>query len=229
MRHIAILWWRPAALVIGLLGLAWLAWWWLGSTRVEERVREESIEMIDISEPPPPPPPPPVQPEELEEIPPEDAAPSQTVQADPLSPVQPAATNPPAGDIASLLQDPVADAGAFVGGPRGQGGTGNGPLIGGSGGGGGNQASRAYADNIKNALMRHVRRDRDLAKQNFRFLVRVRVNSAGKIDLADPSGVTPPNLRDEIIRAVRGFSTVDRPPPAGGPVPFFATILLSQS
>lgn len=217
--------WRElAALVVGLAAITALCWWLLSLGKVEDRVRTEEVEMFDIAQPPPPPPPPtpletPVE-AEPEETP-------QTVQPDPLSATQPDTTNPPAGDLSSLLQDPTAASSAFSGGPRGQGGTGKGPLIGGTSTG--NQASRAYADLLKNAIMRHLRRDKALAQQGFAFSIRVRVDGGAGLEVVSVSNVTPPELEAAINKALRGLSSVDRPPPAGGPVPFVATIRLNQS
>ena len=49
MRRVA----GPAALILVLL-LA--AWWLAGLDKVEERVRDEEVEMVDLAVPPPPPP-----------------------------------------------------------------------------------------------------------------------------------------------------------------------------
>lgn len=217
--------WRElAALAFGLAAVAALCWWLLSLGKIEDRVRTEEVEMFDIAQPPPPPPPPtPL--ETPVEAKPEETP--QTVQPDPLSATQPNTTNPPAGDLSSLLQDPTAASSAFSGGPRGQGGTGKGPLIGGTSNG--NQASRAYADLLKNAIMRHLRRDKALAQQGFAFSIRVRVDGAAGLEVVSVSNVTPPELEAAINKALKGLSSVDRPPPAGGPVPFVATIRLNQS
>jgi len=218
--------WRElAALAFGLMVFAVLCWWLLGLGKIEDRVRTEEVEMFDIAQPPPPPPPPPTPLETPVEAKPEETP--QTVQPDPLSATQPNTTNPPAGDLSSLLQDPTAASSAFSGGQRGQGGTGKGPLIGGVSTG--NQASRAYADLLKNAIMRHLRRDKALAQQGFAFSIRVRVDGAAGLEVVSVSNVTPPELEAAITKALRSLSSVDRPPPAGGPVPFVATIRLNQS
>jgi len=213
-----------ALAIAGLVVIA-LCWWLLGLGKVEDRVRTEEVEMFDISEPPPPPPPPPAptpvaQAEKATETP-------QAVQPDPLSAVQPQSTNPPAGDLASLLQDPTASSSPFSGGARGQGGTGKGPLIGGTSSG--NTASRAYADTIKNLIMRHLRKDKALAQQAFAFSIKVRVGAGADLEVVSVSSVSPPELEGAITKALRGLSSIDRPPPAGGPVPYVATIRLSQS
>lgn len=218
-------WVSLAGLGIGIAVILGLCWWLLSLGKVEDRVRTEEVEMFDIAQPPPPPPPPPTPVEtppdaKVEETP-------QAVQPDPLSAEQPASTNPPAGDLSSLLHDPTSASSPFSGGPRGQGGTGKGPLIGGTSNG--NQASRAYADLIKNAIMRHLRRDKTLAQEGFSLSIRVRVNAAAGLEVVSVSNVTPPELEAAINKALRGLSTVDRPPPAGGPVPFVATIRLNQS
>ena len=215
----------PAALVIGGLVLVALCWWLLGLGKVEDRVRTEEVEMFDISEPPPPPPPPPEPLQQQAETKPEETP--QTVQPDPLSATQPTSTNPPAGDLASLLQDPTASSSPFAGGARGQGGTGKGPLIGGVASG--NAASRAYADTIKNLIMRRLRQDKTLAQEAFAFSIKVRVGAAADLEIVSVSSVTPPELEGAITKALRGLSSIDRPPPAGGPVPYVATIRLSQS
>lgn len=218
-------WTTPVALVVGGLVLVALCWWLLGLGKVEDRVRTEEVEMFDISEPPPPPPPPPEPLQQQTVTKPEETP--QTVQPDPLSAVQPTSTNPPAGDLASLLQDPTASSSPFTGGARGQGGTGKGPLIGGISSG--NTASRAYADTIKNLIMRHLRKDKALAQEAFAFSIKVRVGAGADLEVVSVSGVTPPELEGVITKALRGLSSIDRPPPAGGPVPYVATIRLSQS
>ncbi|ATQ44598.1 hypothetical protein [Caulobacter mirabilis] len=217
--------WRTlAGLAVGCLAIVGLGWWLLSLGKVEERVRTEEVEMFDISQPPPPPPPPaPV--EQPQDVKPEETP--QTVQPDPLSAQQPESTNPPAGDLSSLLQDPTAASSPFSGGPRGQGGTGKGPLIGGTASGA--AASRAYADIIKNAIMRHLRRDKALAQEGFAFSIKVRVDASANVEVVSVSNVSPPELEASINKALRGLSAVDRPPPAGGPVPFVATIRLNQS
>lgn len=213
----------PAALILALL-LA--AWWLAGLDKVEERVRDEEVEMFDLAVPPPPPPPPP----ELTEQPPEEvekvAETAQAVQPDPLSPPQPANTNPPAGDLSSLLQDPTSDSGAFSGGPRGQGGTGSGPMIGGTGKGG-SGASRAYAELVQRALMRQLRKRPNLAQASFQFRVRVRVSGSGQLEILGLSGVRPADLEAELLQTLRGLSRIDTPPPAG--VPNQITLQLNQA
>lgn len=218
-------WAGLTGLGIGVAVILGLCWWLLSLGKVEDRVRTEEVEMFDIAQPPPPPPPPPTP----VETPPDAkvAETPQPVQPDPLSAQQPASTNPPAGDLASLLQDPTAASSPFKGGARGQGGTGKGPLIGGVSNG--NQASRAYADLLKNALMRQLRRDKALAQQSFSLSVRVRVNASAGLEVVSVSNVTPPELEAAINKALRGLATVESPPPAGGPVPFVATIRLNQS
>lgn len=213
----------PAALILALL-LA--AWWFAGLDKVEERVRDEEVEMFDLAVPPPPPPPPP----ELTEQPPEEvekvAETAQAVQPDPLSPSQPASTNPPAGDLSSLLQDPTSDSGAFSGGPRGQGGTGSGPMIGGTGKGG-SGASRAYAELVQRALMRQLRKRPNLAQASFQFRVRVRVSGSGQLEILGLSGVRPADLEAELLQTLRGLNRIDTPPPAG--VPNQITLQLNQA
>jgi len=224
MNPISKRWREWAALVVGCVALVGICWWLLSLGKVEDRVRTDEVEMFDLAEPPPPPPPPPPPIEQVVEAKP---AETQTVQPDPLSAVQPKSTNPPAGDLASLLQDPTAAASPFSGGPRGQGGTGKGPLIGGVSNG--DAASRAYADMIKNAIMRQLRRDKSLAQSGFSFAIKVRVSSGAALEVVSVSNVTPPELEDAITRALRGLSSVDRPPPPGGPVPYVATFRLKQS
>lgn len=217
---------RKAIGPIALLLLALAGWWMLGMDRVEDRVRDEEVEMFDLSEPPPPPPPPPemVQPEVTPET---VAAEAQAIQPDPLSPPQPASTNPPAGDLSSLMQDPTGDAGAFTGGARGQGGSGTGPMIGGIGKGNANGASRAYAELVQRALMRHLRKKAALASAQFSFKVRVRVSGSGQLEILGVSGVRPADLEGEILQTLRGLARVDTPPPAG--VPNQITLQLNQA
>ena len=213
----------PIALLL-LLALA--GWWMLGIDRVEDRVRDEQVEMFDLAVPPPPPPPPPemVQPEVTPET---VAAEAQAIQPDPLSPPQPASTNPPAGDLSSLMQDPTGDAGAFTGGARGQGGSGSGPMIGGTGKGNANGASRAYAELVQRALMRHLRKKGSLASAQFSFKVRVRVSGSGQLEILGVSGVRPADLEGDILQTLRGLSRVETPPPAG--VPNQITLQLNQA
>jgi periplasmic protein TonB len=219
---------RASRKVVGsvatLLFLALAAWWLLALDQVEERVREEEVEMFDLAIPPPPPPPP--EPMEQPEVTPDKVAEkADTVQLDPLSPPQPTSANPPAGDLSSLLQDPTSDSGSFTGGPRGQGGTGKGPLIGGTGGGAG--ASRAYAELVQRALMRHLRKRPDLAQAAFDFRVRVRVSGAGQLEVLGLSNVRPPDIADDLLQALRGLSRIETPPPAG--VPNQITLQLNQA
>lgn len=209
---------------VALLLLAFAAWWLFGIDRVEERVRDEEVEMFDLAVPPPPPPPEPV--EQPEVTPEKIAETADTVQPDPLSPPQPTSTNPPAGDLSSLLQDPTSDSGAFTGGPRGQGGTGKGALIGGTGRGG-NGASRAYAELVQRALMRQLRKRSDLAQASFDFRVSVRVSGTGQLDILGLSNVRPPNLEGDLLQTLRGLSRIDTPPPAG--VPNQITLQLNQA
>ncbi|MCG2839427.1 hypothetical protein L6Q21_00360 [Sandaracinobacter sp. RS1-74] len=210
-----------------LLALLLLAggWWILSMDRVEERVRNEEVEMFDLAVPPPPPPPPPeiVQPKEVEKV----TVQAETVQRDPLTPPDPATTNPPAGDLTSLMQDPVGDTGAFTGGARGQGGTGKGSLIGGTSRGGGSSASRAYAELIQRAIMRHLRREADLAQAQFEFRVNVRVSGDGGLEILGLSNVQPPALEEKLLRTLRSLNRVDTPPPAG--MPNQITLQLNQA
>jgi periplasmic protein TonB len=213
----------PRAAILVLAALA--AWWLFEIDQVEERVRDEEVEMFDLAVPPPPPPPP--EPIEQPEVTPDKIVETtDTVQPDPLSPPQPASANPPAGDLSSLLQDPTIDSGAFSGGPRGQGGTGTGPMIGGTGRGG-DGASRAYAELVQRALMRQLRKRSDLAQASFDFRVRVRVSSSGQLEILGLTNVRPPGLADDLLQALRGLSRVDTPPPAG--VPNQITLQLNQA
>lgn len=213
------------ALVLVLLALG--GWWMLGMDKVEDRARQEEVEMFDLAVPPHPPPPPPEPMDQTEVTPEKVAAEAQAIQPDPLSPPQPASTNPPAGDLSSLMQDPTGDTGAFVGGARGQGGSGKGPVIGGIGRGSANGASRAYAELVQRALMRHLRKRADLASAQFDFRVRVRVSSSGQLEILGLSNVRPPNLESEILQTLRGLSRVETPPPAG--VPNQITLQLNQA
>jgi len=215
---------RKAALPVLLLGAGLLVWWLMSLDRIDERTRNEDVEMIDIAVPPPPPPPP--VPEEQPEVKPEDQPQetTQSVQPDPLSPPQPATTNPPAGDLSSLLQDPSADSGAFVGGARGQGGTGKGPLIGGTGSAG---ASRAYAERVMLHVRRQVSRSAALKGKAYRFRLRLSVSPRGAITLGDLRNVTPPELQAVIDAALKGLGAMDAPPPEG--MPNFINIDINQS
>ncbi len=219
-------WGRVAPVAIGLL-LALAGWWLLGLDKVEDRVRDEQVEMFDLAVPPPPPPPPP-EPMEQPEVTPETvAAEAQAIQPDPLSPPQPASVNPPAGDLSSLMQDPTGDSGAFVGGARGQGGTGKGPVIGGVGKGNASGASRAYAELVQRALMRHLRKRASLATAQFQFRVRVRVSASGQLEILGLSNVRPATLEGELLQTLRSLSRVETPPPAG--VPNQITVELNQA
>lgn len=214
------------ALALVVIAAAALIWWLLSLDKVNERSRNEEVEMIDIAVPPPPPPPPP---EEVQpEIQPEQQTPTPTqqVQPDPLSPTQPPSTNPPAGDLSSLLQDPTADSGAFTGGPRGQGGTGKGPLIGGTGTGGA-QASRAYAERVAAHVRRHVAKAGALKGKPYRFRLRLSVSPSGAISFGGASGVTPPELEGAVQAALRGMGGMDTPPPEG--LPNSITVSINQS
>lgn len=214
---------------IGLsaIGAAIVLWWLLSGTTVEERDRNEDVEMFDLAVPPPPPPPPEEQQvvQEKTEIQPEQAV--QPIQRDPLTPAQATSPNPPAGDLTSLLQDPTAGAGAFVGGVRGQGGSGSGPLIGGVGRGGAAGASRAYAELVQRQLIRHLRKRPDLAAAQFGFQVRVRVSPTGALEILGISGVRPADLEAKLSQALRSLTRIDTPPPAG--VPNQITLQLNQA
>lgn len=218
---------RWIAVGLSLTGLALVLWWMLNGTTVEDRARQEDVEMFDLAVPPPPPPPPeqevPVQ--EKAQVQPQDAV--QPIQRDPLTPAQQTAPNPPAGDLSSLLQDPTAGAGAFVGGARGQGGSGSGPMIGGVGKGGAAGASRAYAELVQRQLIRHLRKKPDLAQAQFAFQVRVRVSPTGSLEILGVSGVRPADLADKLTQALRGLNRIDTPPPAG--VPNQITLQLNQA
>ena len=216
---------RVAGLAALILALLLAAWWLAGLDKVEERARDEEVEMFDLAVPPPPPPPPEVTeqpPEEIEKV----AETAQAVQPDPLSPPQATNANPPAGDLSSLLQDPTSDSGAFSGGPRGQGGTGSGPMIGGTGKGG-SGASRAYAELVQRALMRQLRKRPNLAQVSFQFRVRVRVSGSGQLEILGLSGVRPADLEAELLQTLRGLNRIDTPPPAG--VPNQITLQLNQA
>ncbi|WP_417318347.1 hypothetical protein [Erythrobacter aureus] len=213
---------RPAAVLL-LVALA--AWWLFVIDRVEERVRNEEVEMFDLAVPPPPPPSTP-EPVEQPDVPPEQvAAEPRAIQPDPLAPSQSTSTNPPAGDLSSLMQDPTSDSGAFTGGPRGQGGSGKGTLIGGTQRGAG--ASRAYAELVQRALMRQLRKRPDLAQTSFDFRVRVRVSGTGQIEILGLSNVRPSDLESALLQALRGLSRIETPPPAG--VPNQITLQLNQA
>jgi outer membrane biosynthesis protein TonB len=209
---------------LGLLALLGIAWWLLSIDRVTERVRQEDVEMIDIAVPPPPPPPPP---EEVQtEVQPDPSMPqAQSVQPDPLSPPQPATTNPPAGDLNSLLQDPTADSGAFSGGARGQGGTGKGPLIGGIGRGSG--ASRAYAEKVMLHIRRTLQRSGALKGKAYKFRLRVTVSPSGGLSIAGAKGVEPADLEAAVSAALRGVPAMDSPPPEG--MPNFVNVEINQT
>lgn len=198
--------------IVGLIVAVVVAVWLMNPGDVEERVRAEEVEVFDISEPPPPPPP---VPEDVPQETLDEAAPvEQVIQADPLAAVQPPTTNPPAGDLNSLLEDPSGAPSAFSGGPRGQGGTGSGPLIGGTGSGRGG-ASRAYADSVRTQVQRHLRRAPSLRQATFSLQVRVRVSTTGALQIVSVSKVTPPEMEAQISRVLRSLTSVERPPPEG--------------
>jgi len=214
---------NTAGVLIGMLLTYWLA----SGSQVEERMRDEQVEMFDLAVPPPPPPPPPEdQVVDPEIVPEEVTVTASAVQPDPLSPPQPASANPPAGDLTSLMQDPTAASGSFTGGARGQGGTGNGALIGGTGRGAA-AASRAYAEIVQRALMRQLRRRPDLAQAAFNFRVRLRVSGSGQLEILGLSNVEPAELQDDLLQALRGLSRIDTPPPAG--MPNQITLQLNQA
>lgn len=219
--------WIGAGLILAALAL--LLWWMLSATKVEERARQEDVEVFDLAVPPPPPPPPvPQEVEKIQETNQVEAAEAvQPIERDPLTPPQQTSPNPPAGDLSSLLQDPTADAGGFVGGARGQGGSGSGPLIGGIGGGGKAGASRAYADLVQRAMVRHLRKRPELASAIYTAQVRVRVNGAGVVEILGLSGLTQGELEPKLMKALRSFTRVETPPPAG--VPNQITIRLNQA
>ncbi len=148
------------------------------------------------------------------------------MQPDPLSPPQPANTNPPAGDLSSLLQDPTSDSGAFSGGPRGQGGTGSGPMIGGTGKGG-SGASRAYAELVQRALMRQLRKRPNLAQASFQFRVRVRVSGSGSSKSRSCRASARPISRPNCSRRCAGWAGSTRRRPPG--VPNQITLQLNQA
>ncbi|OYW44774.1 MAG: hypothetical protein B7Z08_06150 [Sphingomonadales bacterium 32-68-7] len=207
---------RPVRLALPLLIGAVALWWLLSWDKIGEHARNEEVEMIDIAVPPPPPPPPVT--EEQTEIAPDQAAPTptQTVQPDPLSPPAPPSANPPAGDLSSLLQDPSAESGAFVGGRRGQGGTGTGALIGGTGTGGA-QASRAYAEAVNLHIQRHVRRHAALSGKPYGFRLRVSVSPSGAISIRGLSGFDPAEREPDVRSALGGLAAMSSPPPEGLP------------
>lgn len=217
---------RRTGPIAALLLLALIGWWLLGIDKVEDRSRDEEVEMFDLAVPPPPPPPPPELVEQPEETVERITEQAQAVQPDPLSPPQPTSTNPPAGDLSSLLQDPTADSGAFTGGARGQGGTGTGPMIGGTGRGS-EGASRAYAEMIQRQLMRHLRKRADLSGRQFGFRIRVRVSGSAELSVLGISNVSPPELEAELMQALRSLTRVEAPPPAG--VPNLITLQLNQA
>lgn len=212
---------------IAVTGLALVLWWVLNGTKVEQRTRQEEVEMFDLAVPPPPPPPPEEvqQVQEKAEVQPQEAV--QPIQKDPLTPPQQTSPNPPAGDLSSLLQDPTAATGGFVGGQRGQGGSGSGPMIGGVGKGGAAGASRAYAELVQRALIRHLRKKPDLASAQFAFQVRVRVSGSGGLEILGVSNVRPSDLGAKLEQALRSLNRIDTPPPAG--VPNQITLQLNQA
>lgn len=211
--------------VIALAG-ALLLWWLLSLDKVENRTRNEEVEMIDIAVPPPPPPP--VEPEQVQDKPQETPAEApQTVQPDPLTPPAAPSANPPAGSLDSLLQDPTGAAGAFIGGPRGQGGTGKGPLIGGIGKGAPSQASRAYADRVRLHVQRALQRNAGLRGKSFRFRVRVNVSPGGAVSMGRATGIDPAELAGAIAAALSSVGSMDAPPPEG--MPNFINIDINQS
>jgi protein TonB len=201
-------WIRWGGVVAGLVAAVLIALWLKDMLTPKGPVQKMKVQQITLVKPPPPPPPPP------EERPPEPEIKEEVKidQPEPTPDPQEAQEAP-----AALNVGEGAEGGIDVGGSRGT------PTLGGSGSGGGNPWGRYDAllnEAVSAAFQQALARDKALKGKNYKLMVKVWIDSGGKVTRATLLDSSGDARVDEVLReALNGMRALRDAPPADMPQP----------
>ena len=204
---------KPASLrwggvVAGIVAAVLIALWLKDMLTPKGPVQKMKVQQITLVKPPPPPPPPPP-----EEKPPEPEIKEEVKvdQPEPTPEPQDAEEAP-----APLNVGEGAEGGLDVGGTRGT------PTLAGSGGGG-NPWGRYDAllnEAVSSAFQQALARDKALKGKNYKVMVKVWIDSGGKVTRASLVDSTGDARADEVLKdALNGMRALREAPPAEMPQP----------
>lgn len=201
-------WLRWGGVLVGLAAAVLIALWLKDLLTPKGPVQKMKVQQITLVKPPPPPPPPPEQkppePEIKEEV--------KVDQPEPTPEPQPAEAAP-----APLNVGEGAEGGIDVGGTRGV------PTLAGSGGGRGNPWGWYDAilnDAVNDAFQKALSREKALKDKNYKVIVKVWLDGAGRVTRAALVDSTGDIRADEVLKdALRDMRALREGPPADMPQP----------
>jgi len=200
-------WLRWGGVIAGLVAAVLIALWLKDMLTPKGPLQKMKVQQITLVKPPPPPPPPP------EEKPPEPEIKEEVKidQPQPTPDPQQAEEAP-----APLNVGDGAEGGIDVGGSRGT------PTLAGSGGGG-NPWGRYDAllnEAVSAAFQQALARDKALKGKNYKVMVKVWIDSGGKIERATLLDSTGDAHADEVLKeALNSMRALREVPPADMPQP----------
>lgn len=204
-------WVRWGAVALGLALAVLLALWLKDMLQSGKPSKPMKLQQITLMRPPPPPPKPP------EEKPPEPEV-KEEVKLDEPTPEepQPADAPPPGADLGVDAEGSGDGDGFGLVGKKGAG-----DLIG--GGGGGNPWSRYDAllnEAVSNAFQQALARDKTLKGKNYKVMVKVWIDSSGKVARSTLLDSTGDARADEVLKeALNSMRALRDVPPADMPQP----------
>ena len=201
-------WVRWGLVLVGLTVAVLVALWLKDLLTPTGPMQKMKVQQITLVRPPPPPPPPPEQkppePEIKDEV--------KVDQPDPTPEPQPAEAAP-----APLNVGDGAEGGLDVGGTRGA------PTLPGSGGGQGNPWAWYDAilnDAVNSAFQNALSREKALKDKNYRVIVKVWLDSTGRVTRAALVDSTGDSRADDVLKnALREMRALREGPPADMPQP----------
>ena len=200
-------WMRWGLVLVGLAVAVTIALWLKDMLTPKGPVQKMKVQQITLVRPPPPPPPPPEQkppePEIKEEV--------KVDQPEPTPEPQPAEAAP-----APLNVGDGAEGGLDVGGTRGA------PTLPGSGGRGNPWAwyDAILNDAVNSAFQNALSREKALKDKNYRVIVKVWLDSTGRVTRAALVDSTGDIRADEVLKnALRDMRALREGPPSDMPQP----------
>lgn len=201
-------WARWGGVVAGLVAAVLIALWLKEMLTPKGPMQKMKVQQITLVRPPPPPPPPP------EEKPPEPEI-KEEVKLDEPKPT-PDEPQPAQEEPAPLNVGEGAEGGIDVGGTRGA------PTLPGSGGGGNPWAwyDALVNDAVNSAVQAALSREQALKNKNYKVVVKVWIDSGGKVTRAALMDSTGDARVDEVLKAaLQEMRALRDSPPADMPQP----------